>query len=65
MDVLQLNQLLILYSLLLSKQLVTDSLAHATDTAATNPTCTDVVSAVDTFFGILTTALVLMVHMET
>ena len=35
----------------------TDSLAHATDTAATNPTCTNVVSAIDTLFTIVTTAL--------
>ena len=42
---------------IVEQAIINDSLSHATDTAATTPTCTDVVSAIDTFFGIVTTAL--------
>ena len=42
---------------IVEQAIVNDSLSHATDTAATNPTCSDVVSAVTTFFSTLTTAL--------
>ena len=42
---------------IVEKAIVNDSLSHATDTAATNPTCSNVVSAVTTFFSTLTTAL--------
>ena len=42
---------------IVEQAIATDSLAHATDTAATNPTCSNVVSAVTTFFSTLTTAL--------
>ena len=42
---------------IVEQAIVNDSLSHATDTAATNPTCSNVVSAVTTFFSTLTTAL--------
>jgi len=42
---------------IVEQAIATDSLAHATDTAASTPTCTDVVSATDTLFAIVTTAL--------
>jgi len=42
---------------IVEQAIVNDSLTHATDTAATTPTCTDVASAITTFFSTLTTAL--------
>ena len=42
---------------IVEQAIVTDSLAHATDTAASTPTCADVASSVTTFFNIITTVI--------